>query len=126
MWGRVGEGRMGLAGLGYRLPHSGRRRGGGRGKGTCPDQTATVVHDHLGMRVEECFFQVFQGVIVERELALQGPIREALVVLEPVEHLCEDLFEGHSRPPAPWIAYGCASPGPILLKIDTVYLEGLC
>jgi hypothetical protein len=31
-------------------------------------------------------------------LALQGPIREALVVLEPVEHLCEDLFEGHTVP----------------------------
>jgi hypothetical protein len=68
------------------------------------------------MRVEERLFQVFQGGIVEGELALQGPIREALVVLEPVENLCEDLFEGHSLPPVPGIACRCASSGPILAE----------
>src|SRR5262249_33491926 len=100
----VGKGCGGLAGIGCWHPYGSHRRGGGGGKGARPDQTATVVHDHLGMRVEERLFQILKGVIVERKLAIQGPIREALVVLEPVEHLCEDLFEDHSRPPAPWIA----------------------
>jgi hypothetical protein len=52
------------------------------------------------VRVEERLFQVFKGIIVEGKLALEGAIREALILLEPVEHLCEDLFKGHSRPPA--------------------------
>jgi hypothetical protein len=36
-------------------------------------------------------------------LALQGTIREAFVLLQPVDDLCEDLFEGHSRPSPRWI-----------------------
>ena len=70
--GRVGKGCGGLTGIGCRHPHGGRRRGGGGGKVARPDQTATVVRDHLGVRVEECLFQVLKGVIVERELALRA------------------------------------------------------
>jgi hypothetical protein len=36
------------------------------------------------VRVEERLFQILQGVIVEREVALQGPVGDALVVLEPL------------------------------------------
>jgi hypothetical protein len=61
------------------------------------------------MRVEERLFQVLKGIIVECELALQCTVREALILLEPVNNLCEDLFEGHRLPSAPRVPLRCAS-----------------
>jgi hypothetical protein len=48
--------------------------------------------------LDEFGYQIVEVVIVKRELALEGTIGQALVLLEPVDDLREDFFEGHSFP----------------------------
>src|SRR4029453_5710780 len=64
--------------------------------------------------LDEFGFQIVEVVVVERKLALEGAIREALILLKPVDDLCEDLFEGHSLPSTRRVALRLHLLGPIL------------
>jgi hypothetical protein len=76
---------------------------------TRPHEDATVLLHRDAAHLNEFRFQIVEVVIVERELALEGTIGEALILLEPLDDLCEDLFEGHSRPSARRAPLRCAS-----------------
>ena len=71
--GRVGQRRGGLAGLGCWHAYGGRRRGGGGGNGARPDQPATIVHDHVGVRVEERLFRDPPGRPRRGRIGASGP-----------------------------------------------------
>ncbi len=53
-----------------------------------PDQhLAVLIQRHL-LDLNEFHLQVFEVVVIQGELALQGPVGEALVLLQPVDDLC--------------------------------------
>jgi hypothetical protein len=74
------------------------QRGRGRGRVTRPDEDPAVFIHRDTPYLDEFRLQIVKVVVVERELALQGTIREAFVLLEPVDDLGEGLFKGHSLP----------------------------
>ena len=70
----------------------------GGGRVARPDEDPAVLIHRDASCLDEFRFQIVEVVVVEIELALEGTIREALILLEPVNNLCQDLFEGHSLP----------------------------
>ena len=64
---------------------------------TGPDEPLAIVN-HLGVCLEHGFFEVFEVVIVNVKLPLQGPIRNPPQALEHRDGLRQDLLERHGRP----------------------------
>jgi hypothetical protein len=110
--GQIG-GRIGQWGL-RRWLRCGHGIGGAR-----PDEDPPVLLHRDASHLDEFGFQIVEVIVVEIELALEGTIREALVLMEPVANLCEDLFEGHRCPSAPRIALQYAFPGAYLTRTST-------
>jgi len=52
---------------------------------------------HLRMGVEEFSGKIRQGIIIQRELALEGTIRNALALLEEHDDLIQDGIKVHAR-----------------------------
>ena len=93
-----------------------RRRGRGGGRVARPhEDPAVLIHRHAS-RLDEFRFQIVEVVVVQRELALQGTIREAFVLLQPVDDLCQDLFKGHSLPSTRRVPLRDASLGAYLTR----------
>ena len=66
---------------------------------TRPDQHAAVLIDREPLALDEFVLQVFQMLVIELELALEGAIGHAPPALEHGNRLVEDLLKGH-RPPS--------------------------
>jgi len=93
-WG-IGEG-------GLRRWLLGGGRGGGRRSGVArPPQPVPGIVTHLRMGVEEFGGEIRHGLIVQRELALQGAIRDALALLEERDDLIQNGIKVHARPSLP-------------------------
>jgi hypothetical protein len=59
------------------------------------------------MGVEEFSGEIRERVIVQRELALEGPIRDALALPEERDDLIQDGLKVHARRPLPVAVRGC-------------------
>ena len=87
----------------------GRRSGWGGGI-TSPDQHFPIlIHRHL-FHLNQLHLEVFQVVVLQGKLALHGPVRDPLVLLEPGDDLVHDLFEGHGAPSTCGCAPRCFRP----------------
>jgi hypothetical protein len=53
-----------------------------------------VVDRHL-LDFDEFILQVCQGLVIELKLSLHGAIRDAFVLLQPLDDLAQDFSEGH-------------------------------
>src|SRR5215472_12905352 len=62
-----------------------------------PEQTTTLVIDHVGVGVQEFILERLKVVIVQTELKLEGAIGHAASTLEHGQRLVQNLFEGHGR-----------------------------
>jgi hypothetical protein len=94
------------------------RRRGSHVCTTRPHEDPPVLLHRDAAHLNEFNFQIVEVVVVERELTLQGPIREALVLLQPLHDLCKDLFEGHRLPPLRVEFFsGVSLRGPILPEL---------
>jgi hypothetical protein len=51
--------------------------------------------------LDDLFFQGFEMIIVQRKPHFERTIGQAPLTLEQLEHLGEDLVEGHGRSPNP-------------------------
>jgi hypothetical protein len=55
---------------------------------TPPDQTTTLVDDHLGVRIEDRLFQVLQVIIIQRFPRHSGPSRARSHTPAPPKEVC--------------------------------------
>ena len=65
---------------------------------TSPDQAPAVFVGHRVVGVEEFFLQIRKRVVVQVELALEGPIRDAATLAQQCQDLIEDGIEVHAHP----------------------------
>ena len=86
-------------GGGKRHPCGGRcrrdRGGGRRAKVTRPDEAASRIVDHLGLRVEQFVLQGSELCVIQRELELQGAIGHAAPLAQQGDHLIHDRDKVH-------------------------------
>jgi hypothetical protein len=61
---------------------------------TSPYQDAARLVDRQSLSVDEFGLEVVEVGIVEAKPALQRPVRNAVLALEKIEHLCEYLIKG--------------------------------
>src|SRR5262249_54866110 len=75
-------------------------RGGGRCAWTSPgpdEHSAVFIHRQL-FRVDEVIFEVFQGLVIKLQPALEYPIGDTLLLLQQRKHLGQDRLVVHYRP----------------------------
>jgi hypothetical protein len=71
-----------------------------------PDQHGAVLVHGKPVHLDNFRLQIGQVGVVEVELPLQGTIRHPATALEDVEHLLQNLIEGHDQPsPGPTFAF---------------------
>src|SRR2546425_12655975 len=81
------------------------------------------------MRIEEFGLEILQGVIVQRELALEGAIRDALALTQDSDGLVEHRVEVH---PQPLWSRGMPAVSPVVVHLSrsldgTLYIaRGYC
>src|SRR5215813_6430098 len=90
---------------------------------TRPDQTLPGIVTHLGMCVEEFGLEILQGVIVQRKLALEGAICDALALTEDSDGLVEHRVEVH---PQPLRSRGMPAVSPVVVHLSRSLDETLC
>jgi hypothetical protein len=86
--GRVGERGRGLHGLG----------GGSRRGLTCPDQHGALLLNGTLVHLNDFHLQVVEVRVIEVELALERPVRDAASLAEQREHLIQHSVKVHERP----------------------------
>ena len=89
---RIGEG--GLRGR----RHDGRSSGRCRRGLTRPEQPLPGIVTHLGMGIEEFGGEIRERIIIQGELALEGPIRDPLALPGKRDNLIQDSIKVHARP----------------------------
>src|SRR5262245_13859786 len=65
---------------------------------SCPDQHDSFFVNSELLRLDQFRLQVFQVRIIQVKLPLQCPIGDPLVLLEPVDDVCEDILKCHDCP----------------------------
>src|SRR5215510_12312635 len=73
----------------------GRGRVGSGDLGASPDQDVAPLIDRQALALDEFVLQIFQGCVVELELALEGAVGQASAPLEHGDRVVEDLLKGH-------------------------------
>src|SRR5262249_2084334 len=63
--------------------------------GTSPDQDIAPLIDRQALALDEFVLQIFQGCVVELELALEGAIGQTPAPLQHGDRVVEDLLKGH-------------------------------
>jgi hypothetical protein len=63
---------------------------------SCPNKHLAILIDRDTFRVDKLGFEVFERLVVEGKLALQGPIRNPAFALEQSAYLVNDLVKLHS------------------------------
>ena len=87
--GGIGEWRMVLT------AGRGRGRVGSGDLGAGPDQDVAPLIERQTLALDEFVLQIFQGCIVELELAFKGAVGQASAPLEHGDRVVEDLLKGH-------------------------------
>ena len=62
-----------------------------------PDEYSPFLVNRQSFGIDEFFFEIFEDVVVQAELPLQGSIRDPAFALEQRDHVREDFIKLHPR-----------------------------
>jgi hypothetical protein len=60
-----------------------------------PEQAAAILITHWMVGVAEFFFEIFEIIVVQVKLPLQGAVRHTPPASQHIEHLIQDFLERH-------------------------------